>query len=134
MSLGADISAELPGLRAAAESMMVDSCVIGIRVRSDELDEETGQYTFTIPAPVYEGPCRYKAGGTAANTVDVQGQSLVEQADILSLPVRGSEAVTKDMVAVVSLTFDDAVLTVRVVADHRQTFATARRLPVELVT
>lgn len=135
MSLGADILAALPGLRAQAESMMVDSCVIGLRVQSETLDEATGDYEYTIPDPVYDGVCRYRAGNTAVHEIDAQGQALIEQSDVLSLPVSGSEAVTKDMMAVVTLTQDAAApFAVRITGGHKQTFSTARRFPVELTT
>lgn len=135
MSLGGDILATLPELRSAAVSMMVDSCVIGLRVRSDVLDEETGDYTYSIPDPVYEGACRYRAGNTAVHEVDAQGQALIEQSDVLHVPIPGTEAVTKDMVAVVTLSLDpSAPFEVRITGGHKQTFSTARRFPVELVS
>jgi hypothetical protein len=135
VTLGQDIVSALPMLRAQAESMMIDSCVIGVLERSTHIDEETGKYTYTLADPVYSGPCRYRAGGTAAGEIDAQGQSLVEQSDVLSLPVIGSEMVQKDMVATVALTLDAAApFSVRIVDNQQQTFATARRLPVERVS
>lgn len=134
MSLGLDIVAALPELRRHAESLMVDHCVIGA-AGEPVWNEETGQYDPGVSAPVYEGPCRYRAGNTAVHEVDAQGQALIEQSDVLSVPVDGSELVVKDMVALVTLTHDQSEpFTVRITGGHKQTFATARRFPVEQVS
>jgi hypothetical protein len=135
VNLGADILATLPELRSAAESMMVDTCVIAPWARSDVLDEATGEYEMTLGEAVYEGPCRYRAGNTAVHEIDAEAQALIEQSDVLSVPLGGSELVTKDMAAVVTLTLDNVEpFTVRITGGHQQTFSTARRFPVERVS
>lgn len=134
MSLGADVLRTLPELQAAAESMMVDSCVIGA-ASEPVWNEETGTYEPGVTTPVYSGKCRYRAVNTAVHEVDAQGQALIEQSDVLHVPLAGTSGVGKDMVAVVTLSLDgSAPFAVRVTGGHAQTFSTARRFPVEKVS
>lgn len=130
-----DVQAALPGLRAAAESLMVDSCVVGRKTSGGVLNEETGEYEPGFES-VYEGPCKLKAAAVQAQDVDAQSQLLIIQQQTLSLPVAGSEGVRPGMVARVTLRNDPdvGVVEVRVVAPHQQTFSSARRFPVELVS
>lgn len=129
-----------PGLlaagRRAATAQMVDTCVIGIQVRSDQLDETTGEYPVTIQ-PVYAGPCRFTLGGLQVRDVDSQGQDLAIADATLAIPTDqpGSGQVGKDHVATITLAAnDDATITAVVQAGHAQTWATARRFPVLITT
>lgn len=137
MSLGSDVAAALPGFRAEAESQMVSTCTItsdGVKV----WDEETGGYVES-GTTVYSGPCklRFPPQGRSLRELDVQGQFLIEQEPLLSLPVAGSELVSPgDVVTITANPFDPAMvgLKIRIAGVHTQTFATARRFPVEVVT
>lgn len=122
--------------RQRIEQQMVDSCVVGRPVRSDQLDEDTGEYPVTIE-PVYSGPCKFTAAALQVRDVDSQGQDLAVADGVLAIPVAavGSSLVAKDHVATITLSaFDSAVITAVVQAGHAQTFATARRFPVEITT
>lgn len=136
MSLGGDIAATLPFLRSQAESMMVSSCTITRAGTRSVLNEETLAYEAERIA-VYSGPCRFKFGATQANVVDAQAQLVTEQGATLSLPVDGSGGVTTDDVAeITSNPYDPALVgkSVRITGQHVQTFATARRFGIELLS
>lgn len=99
-------------------------------------DEATGDY---VPSgtTVYEGPCKLRFPSTVLRESDVQSQFVVEQEPMLALPVVGSELVSVgDVVTITANPFDAAMvgLKLRVAGVHTQTFATARRFPVELVS
>lgn len=122
--------------RARLEEQMVDSCIIGRLVRSDTLDEDTGEYPETID-PVYMGPCKFTVQAVQVRDVDSQGQDIAIAGGILRIPVAapGSAIVAKDHVATITLASNDtAVITAVIQAGHAQTFATARRFPVEITT
>jgi hypothetical protein len=136
--LGADIAAALPDLRAAAESKMVDTCTIVAITTTGDPDPAT-----SLPAEqrttIYAGKCEYRAADTQARSVDSAGRQLVQQGATLKLPVDapGSAAVRVGHVATISLATNDPTadpVVVTVSGTHQQTYATARRLPVEVTS
>lgn len=136
--LGADIQAALPDLRAAAESKMVDSCMIVEVTTSGDPDPAT-----SLPAEkrttIYAGRCEYRAADTQARSVDSGGRQLVQQGATLKIPVDapGSAAVRVGHIATVILATNDPTadpVVVTVTGTHQQTYATARRLPVEVTS
>lgn len=135
MSLGDDLSAALPGLRAQAESMMESGCRIGpqgVEGTDDDLNR-----TVTIADPVYVGPCRVRFVSTVTSDEDAGTQDVAVQQALLSLPVAGSEGVrTGHMVEITANPHDGGLIgrVFRVTGYHGQTYATARRFPLELVT
>lgn len=137
MTLGGDLTAALPQLRAAAESMMIDTWTGTRGAGAPVLDTETGEYTSTS-ATVYTGPGRLRFRSNAAVLgVDAQTQNLVQQQPTLSLPVAGSEGVRiGDTFTCTAAVNDSAVVgtVVRVTGVHVQTYSTARRFPVELIS
>ena len=134
MSLGGDIAWALPGLRAEAESMMVDTCVITGPGGSPVWDDATGTYTTPAGVTVYEGACRLRMPRTIGSKSEAGEASWSVDDGVLSLPVTGSEDVAAGHVAVVTLTNDPAAtVKVTVQAAHIQTNSTARRLPVKVV-
>lgn len=135
MSLADDMAAEMPFLREQAESRMRDSCVIFSSSSSEDPDPATGKHAI-VTVTVYEGPCEYKAADVAVRETTSAGREVVEQSALLKIPVGapGSAAVAAGMRATVTLTAQDsAVIEVRIKGGHRQSYATARRLPVEEV-
>lgn len=92
----------------------------------------------TTPAvtTIYTGSCKLRFPSVRAVQVLVEGQSIVHDKGILSLPVVGDSAnVRADDFAVVTLspTLDPGtVVTVRIETPFTQTFSTARRFPVEV--
>lgn len=144
VSLGGDIEAELPFLRSEAESMMRSRCIIR-RNGEKVFSEETGDYETTVTT-LYTGSrdgveiggiCKIRFGGAQANEVDGQSQDLTEQVAVLSLPIAGSSGLTVgDVAEIVSSPFDPDLVgkLFRILGHHTQTYATARRLPVEVVS
>ncbi|WIA96414.1 DUF6093 family protein [Curtobacterium sp. MCBA15_004] len=119
--------------RRQAERLMTDRCQVGTVTRGP-IDPDTDDYP-TVFEPVYDGPCRYKAGNVQAHDAEVAGQLLVSQLATLSLPIDTSTAVRAGMqVRITSSATDPAlpgtVATVK--APFRSADATARRFPVEV--
>lgn len=78
MSLRSDVDGALPRFRAEAESLMTDTCQIGSFSSDEVLNPETGEYEHVF-TPVYDGPCRFKAGNVQASDVESASQLLVSQ-------------------------------------------------------
>jgi len=86
---------------------------------------------------VWEGKCRLRTVSSVTSDVDAASQLLVTQSAILFLPVDGTGDVhVNDVVTFTTASADAALATVRVrVAGlHFDSDATARRLPVEMVS
>jgi hypothetical protein len=86
---------------------------------------------------VWEGKCRLRTVSSVTSDVDAASQLLVTQTAILVLPVNGTgEIRVNDIVTFTAASADPALATVRVrVAGlHFDSDATARRLPVEMVS
>lgn len=117
------------------EALMTSACTV-TRQGDKILNETTGEYEYEY-ITVYAGPCKIKFGATEPTEIDAQGQLLVEQGAILSLPVETSGAVTTDdLAAITACTLDPSLIgkLFRVTGLHTQTAATARRFPVEVVS
>lgn len=115
---------------------MTDTCVIGVESPGDVLNEATGEYEPSFTA-VYDGPCRFKAGTTAAGEIDAAGQLLVEQDAILKLPIATSLEVAKDMVVKITGSLMDPALPgtrARIKNPAVGSYLTARRFTVEVTT
>jgi hypothetical protein len=135
VSLGYDIAATLPELRAQAESMMPDTCTI-TGEPTKVWDEDTASWIET-PNVKYTGVCEVKSENVQAAAVDQQGQLLVVQSLILKLPVDASTTVGAGDVAVLSSCVFDPQLVgkkLQIGAEHHQSYATARRLPVKEIS
>ena len=137
MSLGEDITAALPGLRAAAESMMISEGIVrratGQVVRDPDTLVETPEY-----AVVYEGKCRFKAASTQAGRSAIPGAVAVDQGATLSLPigvVGAGDVRLDDLWECTANPLDPSKIgkKARIAGEHSQTFATAHRYPVEEV-
>lgn len=122
------------------QTQMVDTCTIRALIRSDVLNEETGEYPFipdpTLPDPVYTGPCKFTVEQIQVRDVDTQGQDLAVAGGLLRVPVTAATArIAKDQTAVIVLGANDsATITAVIQSGHAQSFATARRFPVEITT
>lgn len=126
MDLGAEIAAALPILRAQAESMMTDQCVIEILIRYD-VDPTTGASVPVYGPTIYEGRCKVQDGARSPR------ESGEGDADRDAFPLRVDVPVGPPWIP------EGAVVTMsdgrrfRVLAPHRKTHQTAQRLPVEQV-
>jgi hypothetical protein len=137
VTLGSDLTAALPELREAAESMMTDACRIAESGGNRTLNEATGKYDTAGPVYIYAGRCQIKWGGTAPRDVDAAGQSLVESAAVVKLPMAASADVrVGDELEVTASASDPALsgMRFRIAGSFQQTYATARRFPIELVS
>lgn len=136
MSLRSDVEFVLPELRAAAESLMTDHCQIGTNVQSSEQNPDTLEYEYVF-TPVYDGPCRFKAGNVQASDVESASQLLVSQLATLSLPIGTSTAVTNGMQVRVTGSLTDPALPgtrATIEAPFRSSYATARRFSARVVS
>lgn len=134
MSLITDIQAYLPRFREQAESLMTDTCTISGGTEQD-FNETTLEYE-TVETVVYDGPCRLKFAATAVQDVEAAGQTLIVQSATLSLPVATSTAVKQNHIATMTNSVNDPGLIgvqFRIEGPHHQSFATARRFPVQEV-
>ena len=130
-----DIAAALPELRAQAESMMVDACLI-TTAGAPTWDDATGTYTPGSPTTVYEGKCRVRNANPAPQGTDAGETVWAVDLIVVSLPLVGSEAVADGHEVTFTAAQDPALLTVRAVvqAGHVQTYSTARRVPCQVVS
>lgn len=129
-----DITSVLAQGRQAAEARMTDTCQVGFEVRSDVLNETTGEYPMVF-TPIYDGPCEFRTGVRLGGSVDAASQLLEIQNAVLKLPIAGTTSVVKDMLAKVTSSATDPGLpgaVARVTGPFAETYSTARRFQVEV--
>lgn len=134
MSVG---SALLAG-RRAAEQLMSARCTI-TRLQQITLDTATLRLSDDDPSDdeIYVGPCRIRSGLARVQSGDFEGQLLASQQLMLHLPVLTSAAVNVGDEVTITDGGDDPTATglrLRIEGLAEQTQATARRLPVTLIT
>ena len=81
--LGDSINAALPGLRAHAESLMVEHGASGPIV--EQFDRATNRATKTVTTPVYEGKYRLRSGN-APTIADAAGQQVTAIPALIDVP------------------------------------------------
>lgn len=122
--------------RRYAESLMGSTCIV-TRIIDRVLNEETGEYN-DVPKTIYTGRCRLVFHASLeALARDMEGQILAEQRPTLELPITGSEQVTvNDVATIISNPYDAAAvgMKIRVTGLSAASYATARRLPGEVLT
>lgn len=126
--------------RRMAEARMRSTCRVQ-RASGTPVKGEDGElHTPTIT--IYEGPCRLRSNSVVTSDIDAAGQLLTGQAAVLSFPVATSTGIKVNDLATFIASPDPADdldpgllgKTVRITGLHFDTDATARRLPVLLVT
>lgn len=132
------VAATLAAGRRSAEALMTARCKI-TRIKPVTLDTGTLLLSDDDPSDdlVLESPCRLRAGMARVETSDFEGQLLAGQQLLLHLPVLTSGVVkVGDTVEIVDGGDDPTSVGVklRVQGLAEQTQATARRLPVSLIT
>ena len=139
MSLGYDIAAALPALRAQAESLMVDACEVSRATGATTLDPDTLE-EVPVFAPVWSGRCRVQRSG-ALSPREQSGSagyefgvdSVLAQLPLDALDVRRGDRFT--VTAVGSVSDPDLVgLVATVQANMAKTHATKRTLVCEEVS
>lgn len=136
MSLRADVERLLPDFRSNAESLMTDTCIIGTESTDQVLNPDTLEYEYVF-TPVYDGPCRFKAGNVQASDVESASQLLVSQLATLSLPIDTATDVRNGMQVRVTGSLTDPALpgtTATIEAPFRSSYATARRFSARVVS
>lgn len=134
MSLGADLAAALPGLRAEAESMMLSTGIVWRATGNTVIDPDTFEETAEMVS-VYEGRGRLKLPNSlAVNPSAVPGTVVTGVESYLSLPVNDASAGVRagDIWETTANPLDPDLVgqRVRITRPHAQTYATARRFPV----
>lgn len=84
MTLGADIDAALPGLRAQAESRMAEKVTVGRF--EDGTDETTGNPTKVLVTSRYVGKARIRWGSREVTNADAPSMPITVQEPYLSVP------------------------------------------------
>lgn len=130
--IGDDIAAALPELRAEAESLMQDACVIE-RESGSVMDPVTFEERPSWSL-VYAGPCRVKV--TSSAPVEGAGRTYVITDALLQLPVGDVRFLDNDRVTVTAAAYDADLVGVVLTVTSREvrTHATMRRLHVSEVT
>jgi hypothetical protein len=136
VSLGDDIAAVLPELRAQAESRMRDTCVITASA-AGTWDDATGTYTDPTETTVYEGKCRVRQPSPTGGQVDSGTAVWTVDHAVVSLPIDGTDMIGPGHFVTITASAEEParvgwVLTVE--AGHYQTDSTARRLPCRVVS
>jgi hypothetical protein len=131
--LGDVISGALPAMRAQAESLMVDACVID-RPTGETLNETTGQMVPTF-ADVYTGKCRLQDVGTQAGSPNAGEHQFVVVGHVVQLPIDATVYEIGDRVRMTVVTLDPALVghPFTVTSLATKSHATMRRLICEEV-
>ena len=124
--------------QAQANARMTESVTVGIMVKSETIDESTGQYPQVFESH-YAGPngdhrARVKFPTLTVSERTPGGQTIAVQDVMLSLPVGFSSAVRiDDIVTVTSSTVDPDLVgrTFRIKGDAQSGQVSAHRFPVE---
>ncbi|MGW9268330.1 DUF6093 family protein [Microbacterium sp. NPDC055599] len=106
VSLGSDIAAALPGLRAEAESRMTDRVQVG-RFK-DGVDETTGNPTWEIVTERFAGRARIRWGSREVTNADAPSTPVTVQEPYLSVPF--GTVLLRDNDEVLVVGSDDPVL------------------------
>lgn len=131
MSLAADVSAILPFLRAQAESLMVDTCVIE-RPGPSVMDPVTGKVKPSY-TPVYSGKCKLQQTLAQPSSREAGGALYTAQDTRLDLPVGVGPVAVDDRVTMVSAANTPAIpgTVFRVLGPFEKSWQTAQRVRVE---
>lgn len=121
--------------RRAAEALMIDTCTV-TRLTGSSTDPETGVITPTT-ATIYTGKCKIQQPGVASGGPANLGEATVMVSHPqLHLPIAATGVRSDDVATVTAAALDPDLVgrryAIRVPA--AKTFATARRLDIELVT
>ena len=134
MTLGDDVVATLPLLRAQAESLMRDTCTI-TRPGVPQLDENTG--LLTAPeALVYEGKCKVQSKDSSTASLDAGGAVFRVVSRQVHIPVGVADVRNDDVVTVTASLLNPFGVgrKYRVEGFTPDSFDTAARIPVKEIT
>lgn len=127
-----DLGYAVAAARAAAESLMVDACVIERETAEHgEWNEDSGDYDPAPTQAVYAGPCQVQAPDYAVQDAAAGERIVALQQITVKLPVASSAGVRiDDLVRVTRATYDPDLegRTFTVLGLHHKTYASSRRL------
>jgi hypothetical protein len=131
VSLLGDILAVLPELRAAAESLMVDTCRI---TSAGEVvtDPDTGDVTTTRET-VYEGKCKVQSKDSAVSNPEAGGASFTVVSRQIHIPANAAEILDGYEVEITASLLNSFTVgkVYRVEGFTPDSFDTAYRIPVK---
>ena len=134
--LADDVAATLPEVRAHAESLMIDTCLI-TRAGEPVWDEGSGTYTPGAPVTVYDGKCRVRNANPAPQNADSGETMWAVDLFVLSLPVVASVGVRDGDTVTITASMNDPGMVgmeATVQGQHWQTNSTARRFTCQVVS
>lgn len=136
MSLAGDVIGILPVLRAQAESLMVDECVIRRGPGEPVIDPDTGAVTDGTGVTVYEGKCKVQSKDSATASPDAGGHSFVTVSRQVHIPANAADIRDDDVVEITGSLLNAFTVgkRYRVEGFTPDTFDTAFRLPVKETT
>lgn len=134
MSLADDVLSALPDFQAAAESLMLDECILERRTGETVTDPITGVVTDEW-AQVYSGKFKLTGRVAQATTPEAGGHAYLVEQLMVHFPVSTSSA-AGDRVTILATTLDPLLvgLQVRLTELARGGIRTAYRWNVELMT
>lgn len=122
--------------RAAAERLMTDTAAVTAQPVKGALNEH-GEYDDGQPTPLYEGACKVKVTDTLNQDVNVQGRLLIVQRLNVDFPINDATIFAPGTHVTMTASRTDTALVgrkFRTTGPHSQTYATARRYPVEEIS
>lgn len=133
MSLNDAVTAALPGLRAEAEALMVDTVRFTVPLSGGMFNPETGKYVWPHRRTIYWGRCQVQLPPAIPQNSSAGDQPLVVERVTIKIPVTAPEIPVGAIAKIVDVgdASDPGLIGTRfrVVGSHHKTFATARRLP-----
>jgi len=131
LTLGEDLAAVLPELRAEAESLMLDSCTI-VRPGDPVTDPNTGVVT-PGGSTVYTGKVKIQTYEAQESNPEAGGATFTVQRYALHIPVGSYQPAVGDVASITTAALDPNMVgrSYRVTALLHKTLATAYRLGVE---
>lgn len=120
--------------REAAESLMVDTCIID-RPGEPVTDPESGAVTPSY-TPVYEGKCKVQQTLAQSSSKEAGGAVFNAQTSRVDLPIGVGPIRTGDRVRMTAARFNPALVgnVYRVKELFEKSWPTAQRIPVEELT
>lgn len=136
MGLADDVVGILPVLRAQAESLMLDECVITRGSGEPVIDPDTGAVTDGTGETVYEGKCKVQSKDSATASPDAGNNSFTIVSRQVHIPANAADVRDGDVVTLTASRLNAFTVgkQYRVDGFTPDTFDTAARLPVKEMT
>ena len=136
MSVLADVLAHLPAMRAEAESLMVDTVTFAAP-GTETYDDTTGEYVTTPGATIYNGPCKVQVTDVIPRDATVGEQQVVVERTLIHIPWDAVEVPANSVGEITAVAAGSGSVLgrrYRVIGSHDKSYATATRIPCEVVT